>query len=71
MLQLTERGDFAPEAAEVLGTAVHAAEDLHDNDSEYDQQRRDDKEGPDQLGMDLERRFRHEPGQPILHIRTE
>src|SRR5512134_1595920 len=58
LLQLAERRNLAPELAELFGPTVHATEDLDDNNAEYDQQRCDDKEGPDQLGMDSERRFR-------------
>ena len=70
MLQLSVCGDFTPEVAEFLGAAVHAAEDLKDNDAEYDKQRCYGEEGPDQLRMDRKRRSRHKPGQPFLHIET-
>jgi hypothetical protein len=68
MLELTKSRNFTPELAEFLGTTVYAVEDLKDDDAEYDQQRHDGKESPDQLGMDRKRRSRHKPGQPILHI---
>jgi hypothetical protein len=61
VLELTERGNLAPELADFFGTTVNAAEDLKDNDAEYDQQRHDGEEGPDQLGMYRKRRSCHKP----------
>ena len=71
MLELAECGNFAPELAEFFRTVINAVQDLDDDDTEYDKQRCCSKEGPDQLGMDLERRPRHKPGQPILYVHAK
>ena len=56
MLELPKHGDFMPESAQVLGTTINAAQDLNDNESEYDKQRRNADKGSDLLAQDRNRR---------------